>query len=424
MSAGRRFALVVHGLPHPSAHGGAMTCWALLKELLGRGHDVAVVTLAYPDDELTRSEEGQALVRDTGATLTLVSLAPEDLATAQGSELAVAFPTLRLVPRVHGILEGLRPDAVFVYHWDSLAATHGLRRVPRLAGVDDPWHLPNRRRWEQARPAPTLSYLRWTWRTLRATAPVTRSMVALLNDCEDAGAFQAGTAAFLRTAGARRCDYLRAPLVDPCPGGFERAAHPRPVRVVLGPSQLGATTTAAGLRFFARDVLPALERATRPKELEVHVIGRGQPPPELERLLPRPTVVMRGFVEPLERVFEEADMQLAPTPFVLGKRMRIVIGLAYSTCVVAHAAEAVNLPELVDGENVLIGCSGREIAEHIVRAARDPGLRRVLGRNGRTTYERSFHPSVAARELVERLERLAAGHTAVRGAVPPSARLD
>jgi hypothetical protein len=406
VSAGRRFALVTHGLPHPTAHGGAMTCWALQHELLDRGHEVAVVTLAYPGDELTHSAEAQALLRDTGATLDVEELDPGDLATGRGSELDVAFPTLRVAPRVARVLEQRRPDAVFVYHWDSLAATHGLRLAPRLAGVDDPWHLPNRRRWAQARPRPTLAYLRWTVRTLRAPGPVTRAMVALLNDCEGAGAFQSATAASLRRAGARRCDYLRAPLLDPSPGGLERPEHDGPVRVLLGPSQLGATTTAAGLRFFARDVLPELERLTRPGELEVHVVGRGAAPPELERLLSHPLVVMRGFVDSLERVFTDADVQLAPTPFVLGKRMRIVVGFAYSTCVVAHAAEAANLPELVDGENVLLGPTGREIAQQLVRVARDGDLRRSIGRNGRRTYESNFHPSVAARELAERLERL------------------
>ena len=70
-------------------------------------------------------------------------------------------------------------------------------------------------------------------------------------------------------------------------------------------------------------------------------------------------------------------------------------------------AEAANLPELRDGVNCLLGGSGREIAEAIVRAVRDPELRLRLGRAARTTYEETFHPSVAGRAIVERLERLA-----------------
>jgi hypothetical protein len=376
-----------------------MTCWAVLKQALAEAHRVTVVALSYPADPLTRSAEAQEVVRASGASLDLVEV-PQDVAARPE-----IFPTVRLGPAMHAALERIEPDALFVYHWDTLAATRGAG-VPQFAAVDDLWHLPNLRRWQQAPPKPTPSYVRWTLDTLRSIRPAARAMVDLLNGCEDAGAFQAKTAAWLRAKGASRCDYLAAPIVDPLQdASLERPRNER-VRILLGPSQLGATSTAAGLRLFGREVLPALDSVLAPEEYEVHVVGPGNPPPELAERLPHPAVVMRGWADG-DREFRASDIQLAPTPFVLGKRVRIIAGFAYGICVVAHAAEAVNLPELRDDENALLGGSGSEIAEALARAVGDQGLRRRLGENARRTYEERFHPGVAARALVERLERLA-----------------
>ncbi|MHB8643755.1 MAG: glycosyltransferase family 4 protein [Gaiellaceae bacterium] len=399
------FAIVTHGLPQANSLGGSMTCWSLMAQMLADGHQVTVVTLAYEDDDFTASADRRQTVLDAGAELRVLDVTYAELQpdmSAQGVERV--FPTARLQPQMASLLRELRPDAAFVYHWDTLAATHGIGDIPRVAGVDDPWHLPNYRRWQQARPQPTLDYARWTWRTLRGRRPTIRAMVELLNDSDSACAFQSQTAADLRGAGARTCDYQRAPLLDPVAGAprTANAASGRP-RLLFGPSQLGATTTSAGLRFFATDVLPHLERALGIDSFDVRVVGRGAPPAELARLLPRPDIQVVGWVDLLADEFAAADIQLVVTPFVLGKRMRIIEGFAWSRCVVAHTAEAVNLPELVDGKNVLLGGSGETIAAALVGAVRDPQLRRRLGENARRTYEENFRPEVAARELIDRL---------------------
>jgi hypothetical protein len=375
-----------------------MTCWAVLQQALADGHSVTVIALSYPTDDLTAAPEEQEVVRATGAGLEVVEV-PAEVAAGSG-----VFPTARLAPAVHAALERVAPDALFVYHWDTLAATPPV--APRFAAVDDPWHLPNLRRWQHARPMPTRAYLRWTLDTLSGVGPATRAMVGLLNECEDAGAFQAETAAWLRQKGARRCDYLPAPVVDPLEDApFDRPRNAR-VRILLGPSQLGATSTSAGVRLFGREILPRLERLLAPEEYEVHVVGPGEPPRELAERVPHPAVVLRGWADG-DAEFRASDIQLVPTPFVLGKRVRIIAGFAYGICVVAHEAEAVNLPELRGGENALLGGNGAEIADALARAVREPELRHVLGENARRTYERRFHPRVAARAVVERLQTLA-----------------
>jgi Glycosyl transferases group 1 len=404
-----KLALLMHALPQPSSSGAPITGWAILEQMLAAGHEVAVLSLVYPSDPFD-SEERRQLVCSTGAELVLVPVVP-----GAPDERLWMLPTASLRPALCETLTAVAPDAILAYHWDVLAATHGLRVAPRFGVVDDPWHLPNLRRWQATRPRPTLHYLRWTRWTLRGIRPATRAMVELLEDCEASACFQAEAAAWLGRKGASACRYVVAPVPDA--GGHDWAERrgalrsPKP-RILLGPSNLAATSTSAGIRLFARKILPVLERELGPEGFEVHVVGEGEPPAELARLLPRPSVIVRGRVEPADHEFLASDVQLVPTPFVLGKRVRIIVGFSFGCCVVAHAADAVNLPELADGDNALVAADGEGLARAVVRAVRDGELRARLSAGARRTFEELFRPEAAGRRIVETLERLAAGRPA------------
>jgi hypothetical protein len=405
-------ALVLHGLPQPSSLGGPMTAWALLEQLNAEGHRATVVALRYPEDPFYSAEREAAVP----AELVVVPVdvhapGPAGAVALRGRpSLEAIFPTRALVGELQRILAEVAPDAVFAYHWDTLGPLCGLAGPPRLGAVDDLWHMPNLRRWQRTRPAPSRAYVYWTLSTLRGLRPTARAMAKVLRNCQAAGAFQAETAAWLRRHGVPGCEYLHAPIAD---GGGANWAERRRERenerptILLGPSQLGATSTRAGLRLFAREILPALERELGGDGFVVRVVGEGEPPPELAGLLPRPTVELTGRIEPADDEFLRCDVQLVPTPYVLGKRVRIIVGWSFGSCVVAHTAEAVNLPELRDDESGLLGSSGEEIAQRIVQAVRDPTLARRIGEGGRGVYETTFAPSVAARALIERLARLA-----------------
>jgi hypothetical protein len=391
-----------------------MTAWALLEQLREEGHEATVVALRYAEDPFY-SDEREEAVRDAGAALVVVPVdarLPSPAGTVElrsRPSLERIFPTRGLARELATVLGEVAPDAVFAYHWDTLAPLCGLPGPPVFGAVDDLWHMPNLRRWQRTRPAPSRAYVYWTLSTLRGLRPTTRAMAKVLGECGAAGAFQAETAAWLRRNGVPGCEYLHAPIADG--GGPDWAARRREREsdrptILLGPSQLGATSTRSGLRLFAQEILPALERDLGPDGFVVRVVGEGEPPPELAALLPRPSVELTGRIEPADDEFLRCDVQLVPTPYVLGKRVRIVVGWSFGCCVVAHSAEAVNLPELRDGESGLLGSSGTEIAGAVVRAVRDPALARRIGEGGRRTYEKWFQPGVAARGLVARLDAL------------------
>ncbi|MBI2173590.1 MAG: hypothetical protein HYU33_00105 [Candidatus Omnitrophica bacterium] len=77
-----------------------------------------------------------------------------------------------------------------------------------------------------------------------------------------------------------------------------------------------------------------------------------------------------------------------------------------------------------DGENALLGRSGKEIAQVMIRTAADKTLRERIGYKGRLTYERWFRPEVSGLRIVESLERIASQTLASTSPLRPARPCD
>jgi hypothetical protein len=64
------------------------------------------------------------------------------------------------------------------------------------------------------------------------------------------------------------------------------------------------------------------------------------------------------------------------------------------------------MPELVDGENILLADDGEGIAAQIARAADDVALRRRIGAAGLDTLRRVFNPERVVGEMIARMRKL------------------
>ncbi len=425
-----RFTIVTHGPPLPNSNGGPMTCWGILKGLIDSGHQVSVVTLAYPGDPFD-TREAHELIKALGVDLIRVPVEDSSIHLSDDemqrkslprkawrrlkSDLAPTvssvFPTVGLSEKMQKVLSENAPDAVFAYHWDSLAAIHKIKGIPLVAGVGDLWHHPRMYRWLQERPSLNRSYFEESLSVLGWMRQVPKYMIAMLKDCQISGAFAAHYANWASNEGVD-CAYWRSPVTSSVGADWQKQRERVPVtrkpKILLGPSALGSTVTSQGLSVFARDIFPILRQEFGDDGFEVHVIGAGEPPRDLAQILPCSSIIMRGRVHSIDEEFLSADVQLVPTSIKLGVRVRIIKGFTYGCCVVAHRSNALGIPELKHGENVLLSKNGRGLADEIIRAIKTPELRQRLGENAHRTYEKLFAPEVAASPIVAGLERLAA----------------
>jgi hypothetical protein len=222
--------------------------------------------------------------------------------------------------------------------------------------------------------------------------------------------FAAHHAAWLRENGVPNCLYIPPPTRDTIGLKWReiRDSHPtRNTTRILLLGHLAGIATIAGIKIFTAKVLPILEQKLGFGKFEVHVVGDYSKNQDLAAQLRRPTIRLRGYVDDISHEFLSSDILLVPTPINLGTRTRIIEGFSYGCCVVAHAANALGIPQMVHEQNALLAGNGLGLADAVIRAVNSPALREHLGCNARRTFEENFSIEKAGALLTAELERIA-----------------
>jgi glycosyltransferase involved in cell wall biosynthesis len=395
-----RTALVMGGIPALGHSGSTIAAWTILEELRSAGHDVTAVLLPAPellDEPVSQQVEA---IGELGVEVRLVDVPPatapptragfvRSLVAPRDEEL---FPAARARAQVRKALENA--DVFLAFGIEAIAASAGNAR-----GLAVLSHPPGVSRRIRARYGRTTSLYERSF-LLHAD----RCTAALLRQFDSVGVFSEHHAAWARRhgVGAWYAHYPMPDLAGPDWRAKRAAGETNPQPRVLLIGHLRGIGTISGLYLFVPEILPRLTGC------DVRVVGGHEPPAEFREALSHPPVRLLGPIEDPAEEFFRADVLLAPNPTTTGASARILSGLSFGCCVVAHTDSLVGIPELRDGENCLLAADGPGLADATMRALADRELRDRLGQAGRELYERAFSPPVAARRLVRELEELAA----------------
>jgi glycosyltransferase involved in cell wall biosynthesis len=428
-----RFAFVTEAVPNPGVSGGDAVSWAIIKCTVEAGHEMVCCCLInqWARQQPEAVERYLLALTDWGVRVEPLMIPTSGLTTLSQQNdqkgtwqrqverlrnslypaVAKLYPSVTLAPRLRDILERTRPDAILVFDTGTVAALQHLRIAPRMAIPGDPPHLVQqyRRRFHKAPVRLDPSYILGVFADVIAAKRLPRLINQMLRQYESVGFFGAQHAAWVQANGIE-CLYLRPPVADTAGTQWQELRDACPLRskpkiLILG--HLSGTASLTGLDSFAEKTLPSLERRLGPNGFELHLVGRGSLSQGLQKKLARPSVRLRGYVEDVTSEFLSADVFLSATPYPVGVRTRIVEAFSYGCCVVTHHFSALGLPELLDGENVLLAAEGVGWADAIVRALNDSSLRKKVGENARRTYEQFFAPAVAGGRIVAELKRIA-----------------
>ncbi|MBI5413751.1 glycosyltransferase [Candidatus Peregrinibacteria bacterium] len=176
--------------------------------------------------------------------------------------------------------------------------------------------------------------------------------------------------------------------------------------IIANIGKLGGTANTHGLEILGRDFLPALRRAMNGKKYGINLFGAGSPHPAIVKNLESPEVRMRGFVDDIDgemlasRIFlclnNASDYKVGHT--------RYLHAWSLGCCVVAHKDAALSMPEIVHGENALLGKDVDEIANLIAKALFDPQLLSKIGEGGYRTFKKYFTAASVVPEILKRIK--------------------
>jgi glycosyltransferase involved in cell wall biosynthesis len=406
--------VVFSGVPNPGHGGGSLTAWSFLRSLLDAGHRVTTFAVQGAEREPRLEERVREAERIGSAVVPIPSQglrAPGRFEGLVAPADALLFPSAAQAPLVRTAAEDAGIDAALVYTTEAVAASTELT-VPMVGLLSDPPGLSRRirRRYE---PMPWGPDPRRTLVRLREKAylrKVDDRLLELLRRFPSVGMFGAHHAEWARANGVAAW-YAPSPIVDLGGPDWERrrAAATRADRPrILMIGHLRGIATISGLQIFAQSILPELTRELGADGFEVHVVGGYDPPAAAGDAFDHPAVVRRGQIEPPDDEFLAADVLLVPTPLRTGPRSRIITAMTFGTCVVAHEANRLGIPELRHGENALLAPDGPGLARATLDALADPAARARVGRAARRLYESTFTPEIAGTRIVRELERVAA----------------
>lgn len=189
------------------------------------------------------------------------------------------------------------------------------------------------------------------------------------------------------------------------PNGEQGDPSGREAKIAGSLGGLYGTGNSFGLWFLAREIVPALARRLGDR-FSVHVYGAGEPPAPVAEALRHPAIRVRGFVDDIDGELRSSHVFLLANnnnpDFVVG-HTRVLHAWSLGMCMVAHRNTARAMPEIVHGENALLGETADEMADLAVQAVEDEELRRRIGAGGRATLEREFTPAVVMRRVLERI---------------------
>lgn len=381
-----------------------------LRALEELGHEVVFQPLLHPEHE-----SGEP---DTRAELLPPLTAPHDavgstpglmLRQSVSRDPAVFYPSYALRDELARRVAAARADVVF-HLWCSAAfAACSLVEAPVFAYAGNPDHYSMAARLKhpdlfgipRATPRNRAKLLLWR----RAFDRFENVHVELVKTSRWVGCVSAPNARYYRERGVPGAFYVQN--MWPATGGSYEPPQPTENAIVGNMGGQYATGNTFGLAFLGREILPELDRRLG-EDYRVELYGAGSLAPAVAAAVRHPRVVNRGFIDDIDEALRSAKVFLlannANPDFVVG-HTRILHAWSLGSCLVAHRNMAVAMPEIVHGENALLGETAAEFADNVVAALADDALRERIGEAGRRTWEREFQPAIVMRRVVDRIER-------------------
>ena len=164
----------------------------------------------------------------------------------------------------------------------------------------------------------------------------------------------------------------------------------------------------SSMRFILEEVFPKIPPHVM-ERVELWVAGDNAEGPysrQIFQLAPRwPQVRFLGFVNDIEPLLAQVDLQVVGSQFASGLRTRIIESFARGVPVLSTDVAAQGVVGMQRGENILLAADARQFAEEIINLFANPERLESLSRNAMAAYRQHYARDVEAGVLKELLDR-------------------
>lgn len=324
------------------------------------------------------------------------------------------FPAVAAKPAVASQVKAIRPDVIVsIWSWEALAASYHISAVPKFVYYGNPNHKPPEAqlRFPDLFGISTRGLVArlkfWILKLLNRALEIQH--LRMMAACEATANNALIDANYYTRMGHPRSIYLQNMWPDsaerPVFGG--RSATDGLVHVSGSVGNLAATGNTFGLHYLGAELMPRLKARLGGVQLAMDIFGGGKLRPSCAAVLSDPTIRLRGWVGDINSEIIQGAAFLVLTNvygFNVGNT-RILLAWSLGACVIAHTSSKLSMPELAHGENALLGESADELADLVIRAIRDRGLRERIGRGGYDTFRKYYRSEEVVPRMLVEIER-------------------
>lgn len=178
-----------------------------------------------------------------------------------------------------------------------------------------------------------------------------------------------------------------------------RSGHPC---YLLFCGYLSSKPNREGLLWFYRSIWPEI-RAVFP-ELKLLIVGSGELPLEMKKLITDPTVSFTGKVNDVKPFYNRSSLSIVPLKTGSGTRLKILEAMSYGVPVVSTYQGAEGI-EYTDGVDIMIADDEKLFAENVIQLLSNKEKRLLIQENGRQLVERKYDWNIIGNALSEFLNR-------------------
>ncbi len=324
------------------------------------------------------------------------------------------FPAMAAGPLVRARAKTVGPDVIAsIWSWESLEASYDISETPKFVYYGNPNHKPPETQLNH----PELFDLGGKGILAKFKLTLLRMVnrarevqhLQMMASCETTANNALIDAQYYTEKGHPRSIYLRNmwPEADRAPVFHGEPAQDGLIHFCGSVGNLGATGNTFGLYFLGAELVPRIEAGLGRGKFVIDVFGGGKARNAVSRVIGTPSIRLRGWVDDINVEIVNSIAFLVLTNvygFNVGNT-RILLAWSLGGCVIAHTSSALSMPELEHGVNALLGETPGDLAELVVRVAKEPGLRERIGRGGYETYRRFYRSKSVVPQMIVEIDR-------------------